>query len=153
MTTVPTSGARPTLLGRGAHGRRLARDRVSRAERVPPGPAGDQATGRERHGGTGYARRRSTRGTEPDRTGSIAFIVCEGGARVFSDPFFARVLWGASRELAPVGMQLVLLMVHSPQDYQSAAARATCGTATSTAHCWSACTGGIPSTWTACPCR
>lgn len=71
----------------------------------------------------GYARRRSTRGTEPDRTGSIAFIVCEGGARVFSDPFFARVLWGASRELAPVGMQLVLLMVHSPQDYQSAAAR------------------------------
>jgi DNA-binding LacI/PurR family transcriptional regulator len=60
---------------------------------------------------------------QPDRTGSIAFIVCEEGARVFSDPFFARVLRGASNELSPAGLQLLLLMVRSPEDYQSAAVR------------------------------
>jgi DNA-binding LacI/PurR family transcriptional regulator len=71
----------------------------------------------------GYARLRSTRGAHPDRTGSIAFIVCEDGARVVSDPFFARVLRGASNELSPAGLQLLLLMVRSPEDYQSAAVR------------------------------
>lgn len=71
----------------------------------------------------GYTRLRSARGTQPDRTGSIAFVVCEEGPRLFSDPFFARVLWGASRELGPAGMQLVLLMVRSAQDYQASANR------------------------------
>ena len=123
MTTVPTSGERPTLLD------------VARTAGVSPATASRVLNGfhqvrpetrrqvENAMAELGYARRRSTRGAEPERTGSIAFIVCEEGARVFSDPFFARVLWGASRELAPTGMQLVLLMLRSPQDYQTTAVR------------------------------
>jgi DNA-binding LacI/PurR family transcriptional regulator len=71
----------------------------------------------------GYVRQRAGRLSRPRRAGSIAFIVCEEGPRLFSDPFFAGVLWGASQELDPVGVQLVLLVVRSTTDYQAAALR------------------------------
>jgi DNA-binding LacI/PurR family transcriptional regulator len=71
----------------------------------------------------GYVRQRAARGVRPNRTGSIAFVVCEEGPKLFADPFFARVLWGASRELGQAGMQLVLLVVRSAQDYQASALR------------------------------
>ena len=71
----------------------------------------------------GYVRLRSARAAQPDRTGSIAFVVCEDGPRLFSDPFFSRVLWGAGREVGQTGMQLVLLLVRSAEDYQVSAVR------------------------------
>lgn len=71
----------------------------------------------------GYVRQRSARHVRPNRTGSVAFVVCEEGPRLFADPFFPRVLWGASRELSPAGIQLVLLMVRSAQEYQTSALR------------------------------
>jgi DNA-binding LacI/PurR family transcriptional regulator len=61
----------------------------------------------------GYARNRAARGTETKRAGSIAFVVCEENAKVFADPFFARLLWSISKELASADLQLVLLAIHS----------------------------------------
>ncbi len=54
------------------------------------------------------------------RSGSIAFVVCEDNSRVFSEPFFPLMLRSISRELSARGIQLVLLMAHSPRDYQIA---------------------------------
>src|SRR5450755_3649202 len=53
-------------------------------------------------------------------TGSIAFMVCEDNARVFSEPFFPLMLRSVSKELSARGIQLVLLTAHSPRDYQIA---------------------------------
>jgi DNA-binding LacI/PurR family transcriptional regulator len=70
----------------------------------------------------GYVRRRAARMTStPPRTRSVAFVVCEEGLRLFADPYFARVVFGATRELTAAGMQLVLLTVPSTKDYQSSA--------------------------------
>src|SRR5262249_50225382 len=60
------------------------------------------------------------RASAPRRTGSIAFAVCEDNSRVFSEPFFPLMLRSISRELSARGFQLVLLMAHSPRDYQIA---------------------------------
>jgi DNA-binding LacI/PurR family transcriptional regulator len=65
----------------------------------------------------GYVRNR-TRHTVPRRTGSVALVVCEDNARVFAEPFFLSVLRSISVVLAARGIQLVLLMAHSPRDYQ-----------------------------------
>lgn len=65
----------------------------------------------------GYVRNR-TRRTVPRRTGSVAFVACEDNARVFSEPFFLSVLRSISVVLSARGIQLVLLMAHSPRDYQ-----------------------------------
>ena len=51
----------------------------------------------------------------------MAFVVCEEGLRLFADPYFARVVFGATRELTAAGMQLVLLTVPSTKDYQASA--------------------------------
>ena len=64
----------------------------------------------------GYARIRAARPARPQPTGYIALVVCEEGARLFSDPFFARILWGISRVLVAAELQLVLLMVRSAGD-------------------------------------
>jgi DNA-binding LacI/PurR family transcriptional regulator len=46
--------------------------------------------------------------------GSIAAVICEDSTRVFSDPYFARVLHGARRALGK-GTQLVVLMAGGGQ--------------------------------------
>jgi DNA-binding LacI/PurR family transcriptional regulator len=66
----------------------------------------------------GYVRNRAPRASR-DRTGSVAFVVCEDDIRVFADPFFARMLWSVSRELVAADMQLVLLTVHAARDYRA----------------------------------
>ena len=68
----------------------------------------------------GYVRNRAPRSSAPRRTGSIGFVVCEDNSRVFSEPFFPLMLRSISRELSARGIQLVLLMAHSPRDYQIA---------------------------------
>jgi DNA-binding LacI/PurR family transcriptional regulator len=69
----------------------------------------------------GYVRNRAAKGAKPQSTGSIALVACEEGSRIFSDPFFPRVIWGISRVLAPADLQLVLLMVRSSDDHRAAA--------------------------------
>lgn len=64
----------------------------------------------------GYVRNRAARSAQPRRTGSIALVVCEENMRVFSDPFFSRVLWAVGKSLASADLQLVLLTLHSAQD-------------------------------------
>lgn len=64
----------------------------------------------------GYARNRAARTTRAKVSGSVGLVVCEESIRVFTDPFFSRVLWGASQALAPRDLQLVLLTVSSPRD-------------------------------------
>ena len=68
----------------------------------------------------GYVRQRAARTNERCRTGSIAVVVCEETLRLFSDPFFGRVLWGASQVLVPAGYQTVLLTAQSAKEAQSA---------------------------------
>ena len=68
----------------------------------------------------GYVRNRAPRASSSRGTGSIAFMVCEDNARVFSEPFFPLMLRSVSRELSARGIQLVLLTAHSPRDYQIA---------------------------------
>ncbi len=66
----------------------------------------------------GYVRNRAPRSSASRRTGSIAFVVCEDNSRVFSEPFFPSVLRSISGGLSSRGIQLVLMMAHSPRDYQ-----------------------------------
>ena len=68
----------------------------------------------------GYVRNRAPRASTAQAAGSIAFMVCEDNARVFSEPFFPLMLRSVSRELSARGIQLVLLTAHAPRDYQIA---------------------------------
>jgi DNA-binding LacI/PurR family transcriptional regulator len=67
----------------------------------------------------GYVRNRAARATRSRRTGSIALAVCEENVKVFADPFFARMLWAVGKALASADLQLVLLTLHSSQDYHT----------------------------------
>jgi DNA-binding LacI/PurR family transcriptional regulator len=67
----------------------------------------------------GYVRWRAPR-AQGSNTGSVAAIVTESSARFFSDPFFARLLWGASRTLSQAGLQLAFLAVHDQNEYAAA---------------------------------
>jgi DNA-binding LacI/PurR family transcriptional regulator len=64
----------------------------------------------------GYARNRAARATRAKSSGSVGLVVCEESIRMFTDPFFSRVLWGTSQALSPRDLQLVLLTVSSPRD-------------------------------------
>ena len=74
----------------------------------------------------GYVRRRATH-TRDVRSGSVAAIVTESSARFFSDPFFARLLRGASRTLSAAGLQLAFLAVHEQNEYAAAERYLRCG--------------------------
>ena len=67
----------------------------------------------------GYVRNRAARAAQPRRAGSIALVVCEDNVKVFADPFFARVLWAVGKALASADLQLILLTLHSSQDYHT----------------------------------
>ena len=47
------------------------------------------------------------------RAGSIALVVCEHNLRMFSDPFFARLMQGVNAAIAPADMQLILISMDS----------------------------------------
>jgi DNA-binding LacI/PurR family transcriptional regulator len=67
----------------------------------------------------GYVRNRAARSAQPRRAGSIALVVCEENMKVFADPFFSRLLWAISKALVSADLQLVLLTLHSSQDYHT----------------------------------
>ncbi|HET6738545.1 MAG TPA: LacI family DNA-binding transcriptional regulator [Kribbella sp.] len=66
----------------------------------------------------GYVPNRAARALVTRRTDSIAIVVPEPDSRVFSDPFFAGMLSGVSRMLAPTSSQLVLLIEPAEADDQ-----------------------------------
>ena len=67
----------------------------------------------------GYVRNRAARAAQPRRAGSIALVVCEENMKVFADPFFPRLLWAVSKVLSSADLQLVMLTLHSSQDYHT----------------------------------
>ena len=67
----------------------------------------------------GYVRRRARYAPHP-RGQAVAAVVTERSARFFSDPFFSRLLRGATRTLAEAGIQLISLSVHGQSEYAAA---------------------------------
>lgn len=102
----------------------LARVSVATASRVLTGSAqvSEQTNRRVQQAISqlGYVRHRAPRPPRPDG-GSIAAIITESSERFFSDPFFPRLLHGASRALAPIGYQLTHLTVAEHSEYAAAA--------------------------------
>lgn len=66
----------------------------------------------------GYSPNRAARSLVTGRTGSIAVVITEPSGRLFSDPFFPRLLRGASGVLSARDLQLVLLMPSSLEEAQ-----------------------------------
>ena len=64
----------------------------------------------------GYVPNRAARSLVTRRSGSFGLIITEPTGRLFSDPFFPRVLRGISAELTARDLQLVVLMPNSPNE-------------------------------------
>lgn len=58
----------------------------------------------------GYTPNRAARSLVTRSTGSIGLVVSEEHGRVFSDPFFANMVRGATQVIRPLGVHLVLLL-------------------------------------------
>src|SRR5689334_19374912 len=66
----------------------------------------------------GYVPNRAARSLVTRRSESIAVVITEPATRLFSDPFFPRVIRGVSTALAARDLQLVLLMPDDPIEEQ-----------------------------------
>jgi len=64
----------------------------------------------------GYVPNRATRSLVTRRSNSVAVVITEPAGRLFTDPFFPRLLRGVSAALSARDHQLVLLMPESPAD-------------------------------------
>jgi DNA-binding LacI/PurR family transcriptional regulator len=113
MTVIGLSDPRPTL----ADVARTAGVSPATASRVLNGfPQVRDQTRRQVEQAVralGYVRRRAARTEEGQRTGTVAVVVCEDGLRLFSDPFFGRIMSGISREFTAAGVQFVVLMLQA----------------------------------------
>lgn len=69
----------------------------------------------------GYVPNRAARSLVTKRSGSIGVIITEPTGRLFSDPFFPRLLRGISAALSARDLQLVLLMPASAADTERTA--------------------------------
>ena len=80
-----------------ARGRRLAGDGLPRRQRLPQGqPRGPRAPSRPPSTELGYIPNRAARSLVTRRSDSIAVVITEPTGRLFSDPFFPRLLRGIS---------------------------------------------------------
>ena len=66
----------------------------------------------------GYVPNRAARSLVTRRSGSIAVVITEPTGRLFSDPFFPRLLRGVSTTLSARDIQVVLLMPETVSDSQ-----------------------------------
>ncbi|GDY31963.1 LacI family DNA-binding transcriptional regulator [Gandjariella thermophila] len=64
----------------------------------------------------GYQPNQAARTLVTRRTGAIAVVFSEPEAKIFDDPHFARVISTAATELSAADNQMVLLLVHSPEE-------------------------------------
>ena len=78
-------------------------------------------------GELGYTPNRAARSLVTGRTGSIAIVITEPSGRLFSDPFFPRLLRGASGVLSARDLQMVLLMPSSPEETERTGQYLTAG--------------------------
>ncbi|GAB3295327.1 LacI family DNA-binding transcriptional regulator [Parasphingorhabdus pacifica] len=65
----------------------------------------------------GYVPNRAARTLVTRRTDAIALVLSEPESKFFDDPFFASTIRIVSRHLAAANAQLVLLLVHEPEDH------------------------------------
>ncbi|TCC65564.1 LacI family transcriptional regulator [Kribbella pittospori] len=97
----------------------VSRATVSRVVNGSPKVLPDTVAAVERAiGELGYVPNRAARALVTRKTDSVAIVVPEPDSRVFSDPFFAGILRGVSRTLAPTSSQLVLLIEPAEADDQ-----------------------------------
>ena len=75
----------------------------------------------------GYVPNRAARSLVTRRSDSIAVVITEPTGRLFSDPFFPRLLRGISSELAARDRQLILLMPETAADESRTADYLTAG--------------------------
>jgi DNA-binding LacI/PurR family transcriptional regulator len=75
----------------------------------------------------GYVPNRSARSLVTGRSDSIAVVITEPAGRLFTDPFFPRLIRGVSAALSVKDIQLVLLMPDSPADEPRTARYLTAG--------------------------
>jgi DNA-binding LacI/PurR family transcriptional regulator len=75
----------------------------------------------------GYVPNRAARSLVTRRSGSIGVVITEPAGRLFSDPFFPRLLRGISASLSARDLQLVLLMPASSGDAHRTADYLTAG--------------------------
>jgi DNA-binding LacI/PurR family transcriptional regulator len=64
----------------------------------------------------GYIPNRAARSLVTRRSGSVAVVITEPTGRIFSDPFFPRVLRGITTTVSARDVQVVLLLPDSPAD-------------------------------------
>ncbi len=128
--TQPTGRTRrtSTTLEEVAHLAGVSRATVSRvvngSPRVSPEVRTEVQSAIER---LGYVPNRAARSLVTRRSDSIAVVITEPTARLFSDPFFPRLLRGISSELAARDRQLILLMPDSAADESRTADYLTAG--------------------------
>ncbi|MEW2358999.1 LacI family DNA-binding transcriptional regulator [Spirillospora sp. NPDC029432] len=65
----------------------------------------------------GYVPNRAARTLVTRRTDTVALVVAESEQRVFDEPFFAGIIRGISSELSDTGLQLLLALAQSPEEY------------------------------------
>ncbi|MDH6215929.1 LacI family DNA-binding transcriptional regulator [Streptomyces pseudovenezuelae] len=65
----------------------------------------------------GYIPNPAARSLASRRTDTVAVVVPEGEARLFSEPYFSEIIRGVSAELAIAGMQLLLVLVPDEKEY------------------------------------
>jgi DNA-binding LacI/PurR family transcriptional regulator len=75
----------------------------------------------------GYIPNRAARSLVTRRSDSIAVVITEPAGRLFTDPFFQRLIRGVSAALSARDLQLVLLMPASPADEPRTARYLTAG--------------------------
>lgn len=75
----------------------------------------------------GYVPNRAARSLVTRRSDSIAVVITEPAGRLFTDPFFPRLIRGVSAALSARDLQLVLLMPDSPADEPRTARYLTAG--------------------------
>lgn len=64
----------------------------------------------------GYQPNRAARTLVTRRTDTIALVASEPDVRVFGDPFFSKIVRGATIEVGAAGLQLVVMMAQTPED-------------------------------------
>ena len=59
----------------------------------------------------GYVRRRAARATPARKARAVAAVICANNTKLFSDPFFARVISGATEEFAAHDVPLMVVPI------------------------------------------
>ncbi|MFI0443904.1 LacI family DNA-binding transcriptional regulator [Actinomadura sp. 6N118] len=65
----------------------------------------------------GYVPNRAARTLVTRRTDTVALVVAESEQRLFDEPYFAGIIRGISSELNATGLQLLLALAQSPDEY------------------------------------